>query len=207
MPLYLKRPLLLLGLFIVAASDGAAAQDPSPMPAPLPSGIRYVLHLAVTSDPNSRFLPRNFGLPVRATLTVKTRISAHSLETNFYGDVPATVSDFDPTKSSREQEIWKETRCHHERGFPKITVINVDGSVTSGGETIRIAARYRWLGLLLPQDEVMPARRLGSGRDALGRFVATRTETKQSHLFIDLKLYTLHCNLADVGGTVNRVVR
>ena len=109
--------------------------------------------------------------------------------------MPATVSDFDPIKGSREQEVWKDAQCHHERGFPKISVINVDGSITNAQKSLPIAARFRWLGRLLPGDEVMAAKRLASGSDDVGPFIATRTETKQSRLFVDLKLYILPCTI------------
>jgi len=125
------------------------------------------------------------------------RISSHSLESNFYGDVSATISDFDPNKGSRDQEVWRDNSCHHERGYPKITAIGVDGSVTSGQKKHSISARYRRFGLLLPGDEVMAAKRLDGGTDEVGSFIASRTETKQSHLMLDLKLYILPCELSD----------
>jgi hypothetical protein len=141
-------------------------------------------------------LPRHSsGEPAAATLTVKIRITDHSQETKFFGDVPATVSDFDPIKGSREQEVWKDAKCHHERGLPKLTVISVEGQVTNGQQKLTIAARRRALGFLLPKDEVMAAKRVTSGTDDRGSFIATRTETKQSRLSVDLKLYLLPCDL------------
>ncbi len=41
----------------------------------------------------------------------------------------------------------------------------------------------------------MASKRLASGSDDVGPFIATRTETKQSRLFVDLKLYILPCDL------------
>ena len=41
----------------------------------------------------------------------------------------------------------------------------------------------------------MAAKRLASGSDDVGQFIATRTETKQSRLFVDLKLYILPCTI------------
>lgn len=58
-----------------------------------------------------------------------------------------------------------------------------------------VAARYRWVGLELPEDEIMPSRRIDSGYDDVGTFFTTRTETKQSRFFVDLKLYVLTCAL------------
>ena len=106
-----------------------------------------------------------------------------------------TVSDFDPTKGSREQEVWRDAECHHERGFPKMTVVSVDGQITNGQQKLTIAARYRRLGFPLPGDEVMAAKRIDSGADDHGSFVATRTETKQSRLLVDLRLYFAPCDL------------
>jgi len=185
--------LVLTGALILAAPNWATAQETASIRGV--GGIRHILYVTIKSDPNSRVLQRNSDEPITATLTVKTRISAHSQETNFYGDVPATVSDFDPIKGSREQEVWKDAQCHHERGFPKLSVINVDGSITNAQKSLPIAARFRWLGRLLPGDEVMAGKRLASGSDDVGPFIATRTETKQSRLFVDLKLYILPCSL------------
>jgi hypothetical protein len=48
----------------------------------------------------------------------------------------------------------------------------------------------------LPGDEVMPSKRLTSGTDDVGPFIATRTETKKSRLLVDLKLYMMPCTLS-----------
>ena len=186
---------VLTGALILAAPNWAAAQETSSIRGAGAGGIRHILYVTIKSDPDSRVLQQRSDEPITATLTVKTRISAHSQETNFYGDVPTTVSDFDPIKGSREQEVWKDAQCHHERGFPKITVINVDGSIINAQKSLPIAARFRWLGRLLPGDEVMAGKRLASGSDDVGPFIATRTETKKSRLFVDLKLYILPCTI------------
>jgi len=191
----LKPTLALFGALIVAAPGCAVAQETPGKPDASARGVKHVLYLAIKSDPDSRLLQQSSGEPQTATLTVKTRISAHSREANFSGDVPTTVADFDPIKGSREREVWQDAKCHHERGFPKMTVINIDGSITNRQKTLPIAARYRWIGLLLPGDEVMPSKRVATGTDDVGSFIATRTETKQSRLFVDMKLYILPCDL------------
>jgi hypothetical protein len=190
--------LALFGALIAAAPTFAVAQGASDTAGTSQHGIKNVLYLAIRSDRNSQFLQQSFAEPEKATLTVKIRISAHSKEANFYGDVPATISNFDLIKGSREHEVWQDARCHHERGYPKLTVINVDGAVTNKETILPIAARYRWIGLMLPQDEVMPSRLIATGTDDVGRFIATRTITKKSHLFIDMKLYILPCILESV---------
>jgi hypothetical protein len=194
--LYLPKSILAFaGLLIVIAANCAAAQDTSAIPRDGMHGIRHVLDLTIKSDPASHYLPQSSDESPRATLAVLIRISAHSQETNFYGNVRAAVSDFDPIKGSHEREVWKDAKCHHERGFPKITVLDVDGSITTGKKKRLIYARYRQIGLLLPKDEVMPSKRLSGGIDNIGPFIATRTETKLSRLFVDLKLHILPCDL------------
>lgn len=161
------------------------------------SGVINVLYVTIKSDADLGVTKPSSDDARSATLTVKIRLSAHSRETNFYGDVPAIISNFDPSKGSHQQEVWKDAKCHHERGgFPKMTVISVDGFVMNGEEKLPIAARYRWIGMLLPGDEVMPAKRLIRGTDGVGSFIATHTETKRSHLAVDLKLYMLPCSLS-----------
>jgi hypothetical protein len=191
-----KPALALFAALTAAVSTNAAAQEKSDPTGVPQTGIRNVLKIAIKAEANSRFLQQDPSAAETATLTVKIRISAHSQEANFYGDVPTTVSDFDPIKGSNEQEVWRDGQCHHERGFPKTSVINIEGSITSGQKKLPIAARYRWIGLLLPEDEIMPAKRLDGGTDAIGPFTATRTETKLSRLLVDLKLYILPCSFA-----------
>ena len=180
-------------------------------------GIENVLYLTIRPDPASPLLkqangqPVPNGQPVMAKFLVNVRVSAHSQETNFFGVVPATVSEFDLTKGSKDQPIWRDGKCHHERGFPKISVTGIEGLVTSGQEKHSIAARWRVLGLFLPRDEVQASKRMDSGTDNIGAYIATRTETKQSRLFMDLKLYILPCDLtvdpqrgAQVTGSIAR---
>jgi len=188
-------PLALSVALVFGAFNCAAPQAASGATDGIPQGIRHALYVTVKSDPASAFLPLDTDAPYTATLGVKTRISAHSQETNFSGDVLTEVADFDPIRGSKEQEVWKDAKCHHERGFPKITVIEVDGLIKNGQRTIQIDARFRQIGLRLPADEVMPSRRIATGTDDFGLFVETRTETKQSRLVADLKLYILPCDL------------
>lgn len=158
-------------------------------------GVRQVLYLGVNAEPNSWLFQQNSSDRYTAALTVIIRVSAHSQESNFFGNVPAVISNFDLVKGSTKQEVWKDLKCHHERGFPKITIMSIDGTLTSGQSMFPVAARFRATGMKLPGDEVMPSRRLASGTDGIGPFTETRTETKQSRLFVDLRLYNLACDL------------
>jgi hypothetical protein len=192
----LKPASLFFVSFILVASSYTAAQDASNTTSAAKNGVRNVLKIAIRSDSDAGFLERHSDDSETATLTVKIRISAHSQEANFYGDVLTTVSEFDPVKGSTEQEVWRDAQCHHERGFPKTSIINIDGTIAKGQNKLPISARYRWIGLMLPEDEIIPAKRLDGGTDNFGPFIATRTETKLSRLAVDLRLYILPCTVA-----------
>ena len=179
--------IVLFGALFAAIPQGAMAAN----------GVRNILYIAIKADPHSGAPQQSSNGPHTASLTVRIRISAHSRETNFFGIVPTTVSNFDPIKGSPAQEVWKDASCHHERGgFPKMTVITIDGVMTHGQKQLPVSARFRWIGLGLPEDEVMATKGLVLGSDDVGPFVATRTETKTSHLAVDLKMYTLPCILS-----------
>ena len=190
----LKSILIVLGLIVVAAP--VCAIDEQSTPAADTRGIKHVLYLAVRSDPTSYLRTQSSGELGTAKVVVNVQISTHSRESNFDDVVHATIADFDLVKGSTDREIWRDEKCHHERGFPKITVTGIDGLVTSGQQKNPVAARYRKLGLFLPRDEVLASKRVGNGNDGIGSYIATRTETKQSRLFVDLKLYIMPCVLA-----------
>jgi len=188
------KPILAVFGAVVALSSCAIAEESTGALAANTRGIEHVLYLAVKSDPTSPLLTQANSQHT-AKFLVSVRISAHSQEANFFGVLPAAVPEFDLTKGSSDKEIWRDGKCHHERGFPKITVTAVDGLVTSGKEQHTVAARWRTLGLILPRDEVLASKKLDNGADKIGSYIATRTETKQSRLFLDLKLYILPCDL------------
>ena len=178
-----RTPILPIFGFVIAAAAGRAmAEEAAKMPAPNPQGVEHVLYLTIKADPASPLLAQANGQPTPAKFLVTVRISAHSVETNFFGFVPVTVPEFDLTKGLNDQLIWRDGKCHHERGYPKITVTGVDGLVTSGQDKHLVAARWRQLGLFLPRDEVLASKRLDNGSDKVGSYLATRTETKQSRL-------------------------
>ena len=188
----------------LAAISACATAEPVAGAAGRVDGIEHVLYLTVNADPFSPLLTQSNGEPHQSNLIVSFRISAHSQETNFFGIVHTTVPNFDLAKGSSGQEIWRDGKCHHERGFPKITVTAIDGLVLSGQQKLPVVSRYRQLGLFVPKDEVMPSKRMGSGTDNIGPYLATRTETKQSRLFLNLKLYILSCSLSGVSQTLPR---
>jgi hypothetical protein len=188
---------------MVAVHDLAAAQGAMHGQPPSPRGVRHVLYLTVKSDDPD--LQKADGTDAqknetaketpKATLKVTVRISDHAQETSFFGDVPATAADFDPAKGSPEQEIWHDARCHHERSFPKMSVVAIDGSIAHGPDKQIVETRPRHIGLPIPWDEVLMASAFQFGADDLGPFMETRTRTSESHLSVVLKMYILPCDV------------
>jgi hypothetical protein len=72
---------VLTGALILAAPHWAGAQETSSIRGAGAGGIRHILYVTIKSDPNSSVLQKSSDEPITATLTVKTRISAHSQET------------------------------------------------------------------------------------------------------------------------------
>lgn len=130
-------------------------------------------------------------------LAVTVRISDHAQETQFYGDVKNAVPEFNFIKGSAPYEVWRDTKCHHERGLPKITLIKVEGSIRNGTNQTPVSARFRWLGRLMPGDEITVGKTVSTGADKTGPFRILRAETKESRVVIDLKLYILPCELSE----------
>lgn len=188
---------------IIAPPNFAAAQSAPSAQSPSARGVRHVLYLSVKSDDPDL---QNAGVSggqkdepakeaPRATLRVVVRISDHSQETNFFGAVPITAANFDPAKGSPEQEIWRDERCHHERGFPTISVSAIDGVISHGTSKQAVEAKPRRIGLRIPWDEVLMASGFQFGADDRGPFMETRTRTSESHLSVVLKMYMLACDI------------
>ncbi len=195
-------------VLVFAASTFSAAQGTTnPAPSAV-HGVKHILYLSIKSDGTGLQTADSSGasdIPAsqdqasketpKATLRVVVRLSDHSQETSFFGDVPASVANFDLTKGSPEQQIWQDESCHHERGFPRMLVIAVDGVIAHGSDKQAIEARPRHIGLPIPWDEIMMASALQFSADDRGRFIETRTQTKESHLSVVLKMYILSCEV------------
>jgi hypothetical protein len=194
---------LMLAAFTFAAAQGTAHDPQSAVP-----GVKHVLYLSVKSDDPDLQTGDGTGaqnlqaskdqtskeIP-KATLRVVVRLSDHSQETSFFGDVPSGTINFDLMKGSPEQQIWQDERCHHERGLPRMLVMTVDGTIARGSEKQAVEARRRHIGLPIPWDEILMASALQFSADDRGRFIETRTPTKESRLSVILKMYMLPCEL------------
>jgi hypothetical protein len=193
----------LIALIVVAASGdfsvlAARAQIAPATGRPVDyqkSGIRFQIRASIKAAPDSPYGKRdNNGS--RASLDVKLRISAHATESNYFGVVSETFSNFRPNEGSEEKLFWQDGRCHQRRGLPKTTVTSIDGSIETEQGQISIAARPRHLGVLLPSDEITAGTRLPNGADKNGSFIAYRSQSKSSQLLVDVKVYVVDCELA-----------
>ena len=192
-----------LGTVLIVAPNFVAAQSaPDGQPSST-RGIRHALYITVKSDdPDLQKADRSDGQndetakeKPKATLKVTVRISDHARETSFFGDVPITIADFDPAKGSPEQEVWQDARCHHERGFPRMSVIGIGGEIAHGSQKQAVEAKPRHIGLPIPRDEVLMASGFRFGADDRGSFMETHTRTSESHLSVLLKMYILPCDV------------
>jgi hypothetical protein len=156
------------------------------------SGIRFRLVASIKADP--KYAKQNYDGAI-GSLAAMVRISAHATESQFFGVAFDKASDFSVVNGSAEQMIWEETKCHQRRGLPKETVMSMDGSIATDKAKTNIHARVRHIGLPLPSDEITQGRRLPAGVDNTGPFIAYRSQTVMSHLFVDVKIYTFNCEL------------
>jgi hypothetical protein len=158
------------------------------------SGIRFRLVASIKADSASPYA-KSLNDQAEASLAVKIRISSYALGSQFFGEVTRTFSDFSPIEGSTPQLFWQDAQCHQRRGFPKATVIAIDGSVTTDRGQVRIQAHSEVLGLMLPHDVITPGMRLPAGVDKNGRYIAFRSETKLTHFLVEVKTYEFACKL------------
>jgi hypothetical protein len=190
----------LCAAFMFAASIFAATQGNTQSAV---RGVKHVLYLSVKSDDPDLQNSENAGAPndqasreaPATTLRFVVRLSDHSQETSFFGDVPVSIANFDLAKGSPEQLIWQDERCHHVRGFPRMLLMAVDGVIAHGSDKQAVEARPRQIGLPIPWDEIMMASGLQFGTDDRGPFIETHTQTKESRLVVELKMYMLPCEV------------
>jgi hypothetical protein len=199
--------------FMFAAITFTAAQGAAQSPQSAARGVKHVLYLSVKSDDPDMQNSSNAGAlndqaskdqaskdrasketPATA-LRFIVRLSDHSQETSFFGDVPVSITNFDLAKGSPEKLIWQDERCHHVRGFPRMLLMAVDGVIAHGSDKQAVEARPRQIGLPIPWDEIMMASGLQFSTDDRGPFIETRTRTKESRLGVDLKMYMLPCEV------------
>lgn len=195
------RLFVLIGIIVAAVNFlnfGASAQNAVTAGRVIDfqkSGIKFQIKASIKADAASPYVKRDDDQSA-ASLTVKIRISAHATESQFFGEVSETFSNFRPYEGSGEKLFWQDARCHQRRGLPKTTVTAIDGSIVGDNGKVGINARPRHVGLHLPSDEISAGTRLPGGTDKNGSFIAYRSQTRLSRLFVEVKVYVIDCDLA-----------
>jgi hypothetical protein len=186
---------LLVKLFLVLLFGilGSVVAYAGPVSADL-SGVRFQIAASVKANLASPQAKETYDHGT-ASLSVRIRISSHATGSQFYGEVTRTFSNVAILAGSAEQVFWQDEACHQRRGLPKTTVIAVAGTVATAKGRYEIQAVARRLGVLLPMDEVAAGTKLPPGDDGKRKFIGFRSETKQSFLLIDVKIYESECDL------------
>ncbi len=158
------------------------------------SGIKFQIKASIKADAAVPHVKHDDD-QTAVSLTVKIRISAHATESQYFGEVSKTFANFRRNEGSGEELFWEDARCHQRRGLPKTTVTAIDGSIAGDTGKVSVSARPRHIGLHLPSDEISAGARLPDGSDKNGRFIAYRSQTRQSRLLVDVKVYVIDCDL------------
>jgi hypothetical protein len=196
------RRLTLRVLIIVTASMAAFVFSAHAQNAPTSSspidfqrdGIRFQINASIKAAPGSPHV-KSEDDETKVSLEVQLRISAHAMESRFFGIKAESFSGFRLAKGSEEKVFMEESRCHQRRGLPKVTVTAIDGSIQTDNGRVAIAARPRQLGRLLPPDEISAGVRHPSGFDKGGPFIVYTSQTNTSRLAVNVKIYTIDCPL------------
>lgn len=195
-----KLKCLMIVVAVLAAADfhglAASAQSSSANSRKIDykkDGIRFQIKASIPAVAASSARSRDGSL---ASLYVKLRISAHATRSNYFGETTKSFPDVRLSKGSGEILFWQDVSCHQRRGLPKISVTAIDGTINGENGRVDVKARPRYLGKLLPSDEISAGRRLPGGKDGDGKYIAFRSRTKTSHLGVDVKVTIADCNLA-----------
>ena len=105
--------------------------------------------------------------------------------------VVADFTNADLLPSAPEKTIWQAGKCHRDRGWPKVTVVGIEGAVSEGDARIQISAVPRHIGKLIPGDEIVVTKPLPRN---LPNEWTLRAQTKVSRLVLDLRLTAVRCD-------------
>jgi hypothetical protein len=169
-----------------AAYVGAASVQPTGTDR---SGVRHFITvtLSIAAAPNGP--DQDQGV---ADLSAVVRILDHAAESQFFGEITVNLPALDPAENAPEKKIWEDPRCHQRRGFPKASVIAVNGIYTR--DRSRLEANLRHIGLKLPPDEIVPSLSRTEGRDSAGRY-SQLTPARRAAMSAVLKTYVIGCAL------------
>lgn len=176
-------------LVAVAPTSRTNAQDDQTATS---RGVKHALKASLALANKSPLLKEPSNLPVM-NLRVSVRISDHAPDSDFFGTVTVDFSDLD-MQHEIAKTMWQARKCHRDRGWPKITVTGIEGTVSDGQMKTSIAAIPRHIGKLMPADEIVVTKQLPRANGNFDRF-EMRAETKSTRLMLDLQLTAIRCKL------------
>jgi len=181
--------------FLIALLGGvslSAVPNPALLAQPV-LGVRPELRASASLEPNSPYAAIAKNGRVAADLHVVIRISDHAPEADFYGVVVADYTELTVGQSGSEQLIWQAKRCHQNRGLPKVSAIDIRGTIADGDTIKAISAVPRHIGKLVPEDEIVATKQISHALDSSVTELTMRAETKTSRIVLEFRLIALRC--------------
>jgi len=156
-------------------------------------GVMHVLKASLALADKSPLLTEPTSKP-EMDLRISVRISDHAPGSDFFGIVTVDFTGSDLTPPGIQKTVWQAGKCHQDRGWPKVTVIGIEGTVSDGAAKTSIAAIPRHIGKLIPADEIVVTKQLPRANGNFDGF-EIRAETKATRLMLDLRLRAVGCKL------------
>ena len=156
-------------------------------------GVRHAIIADIEADQDPA-VARQDAKAGDASLDILVRILDYASDSRFFGVVDGKFPSFDLGKGA-EAQIWADTKCHQNRGFPKIWVLAINGRITRGETVFDIAARPRHVGELLPKDEVVTQRDPLVELNDPNQNLVTLARTTDSRISVKLTLKSTKCRL------------
>jgi len=164
----------------------AAVSGPAVTAAPL-DGVRHSVEVSIAAESDNE-------APVRGSLGLSMHIASFTKQADFSKTLTVIFENADLGGGS-PQKVWEEPSCHERRGYPRIWLDELRGTVTRGGEKIDVVAIPRHLGQLLPKDELRVGQPVSANGDDFHQERVYRSRTVGSRLMVDVKLTSIACRL------------
>lgn len=193
--------LALVRLLALAALLGAAFAGGNPAFAQggsLTGGVRHELRASVSAESRAPDTGGHDG-DEKADLTISVRIIDIAPDSRFVSVVSTSFSALGRRESGRESGteriVWADSKCHVDRGLPKITLLAVEGTRGEGQAVVPISATPRHIGQFIPADEIIVQKQMPDQafNGLSGARLAMVALTQSSRLRIALSLNVQSC--------------
>jgi hypothetical protein len=182
--------LLLVGMTCIA--NPAVAQTGTP------PGVKHRLEVSMSVDREAPALKENRDRP-RADVKLRVRISDHAIDSDYFGMVTFDFASADPANDIRVKTIWEDPGCHIDRGLPKISIVDIQGSLAGADKKFVVAAVPRHVGKHIPDDEIIarpvPQSSQRPRKPDEQQGISLRARTQRSGIQASLDLIATRCAL------------